>query len=132
MLAGLMQDDFQLTLAHVLRRMRSFPDGGEGVTLTDEGLPRATHGEVVERVDRLARALHTLGVARGERVGTFAWNSQRHLECYLAIPCVGAVLHTINLRLFPEQIAYVINHAEDRIVFVDDTLAAAPAPLGGR
>jgi len=129
MLAGLMQDDFQLTLAHVLRRMRSFPDGGEVVTLTEEGLTRATHGEVVERVDRLARALRTLGVARGERVGTFAWNSQRHLECYLAIPCVGAVLHTINLRLFPEQIAYVINHAEDRIVFVDDTLAAALAPL---
>jgi fatty-acyl-CoA synthase len=129
MLAGLMQDDFQLTLAHVLRRMRSFPDGGEVVTLTGEGVTRATHGEVVDRVDRLARALRTLGVARGERVGTFAWNSQRHLECYLAIPCVGAVLHTINLRLFPEQIAYVINHAEDRVVFVDDTLAAALAPL---
>ena len=66
---------------------------------------------------------------RGERVGTFAWNSQRHFECYLAIPCIGAVLHTINLRLFPEQIAYVINHAEDRIVFVDDSLAPLLAPL---
>ena len=129
MLAGLMQDDFQLTLQYVLRRMRSFPDGGEVVTLTGEGLTRATHGEVVERVDRLARALRQLGVARGESVGTFAWNTQRHLECYLAIPCIGAVLHTINLRLFPEQIAYVINHAEDRIVFVDDTLAASLAPL---
>jgi fatty-acyl-CoA synthase len=130
MLAGLMQDDFQLTLQYVLRRMRSFPDAGEVVTLTDTGTTRARHGEIVARIDRLTRALQTLGVARGERVGTFAWNSQRHFECYFAIPCAGAVLHTINLRLFPEQIAYVINHAEDRIVFVDDSLAAALAPLG--
>ena len=129
MLPGLMQDDFQLSLQYVLRRMRSFPDAGEVVTLTDAGLARATHGDVVARIDRLARALATLGVRRGERVGTFAWNSQRHFECYLAIPCVGAVLHTINLRLFPEQIAYVINHAEDRIVFVDDSLAPLLAPL---
>ena len=129
MLPGLMQDDFQLTLQYVLGRMRAFPDVGEVVTLTDHGLERASHGATVERIDRLARALHTLGVRRGDRVGTFAWNSQRHFECYFAIPCVGAVLHTINLRLFPEQIAYVIGHAEDRIVFIDDTLAAALAPL---
>ncbi len=129
MLTGLMQDDFQLTLQYVLRRMRSFPDAGEIVTLTDEGVTRASHGQAVERIDRLARALRTLGVARGERVGTFAWNSQRHFECYFAIPCIGAVLHTINLRLFPEQIAYVINHAEDRFVFIDDTLAPLLAPL---
>jgi fatty-acyl-CoA synthase len=129
MLPGLMQDDFQLTLQYVLARMRSFPAGGEVVTLTDAGVTRAGHGEIVERIDRLSRALGTLGVSRGDRVGTFAWNSQRHFECYFAIPCVGAVLHTINLRLFPEQIAYVINHAEDRIIFVDDSLAPALAPL---
>jgi fatty-acyl-CoA synthase len=129
MLPGLMHDDFQLTLQYVLRRMRGFPDAGEIVTLTDAGVIRASHGEVVERIDRLARVLATLGVKRGERVGTFAWNSQRHFECYFAIPCVGAVLHTINLRLFPQQIAYVINHAEDRIVFVDDSLAPMLAPL---
>jgi fatty-acyl-CoA synthase len=93
--------------------MRTYPGAGEIVTLTDAGSERVSHGALVERVDRLARALRALGVARGERVGTFAWNSQRHLECYFAIPCIGAVLHTINLRLFPEQIAYVINHAED-------------------
>jgi fatty-acyl-CoA synthase len=129
MLPALMQDDFQLTLQHVLRRMRSFPDAGEVTTATDGGLTRARHGEIVERIDRLARALRTLGVQRGERVGTFAWNSQRHFECYFAIPCVGAVLHTVNLRLFPEQIAYIVNHAEDRIVFIDDSLAPALAPL---
>ena len=129
MLSGLMQDDFQLNLQYVLGRMRSYPDLGEVVTLTQEGVTRASHGSVVERVDRLARALATLGVARGDRVATFAWNSQRHLECYLAVPCIGAVLHTVNLRLHPEQIAYVINHAEDRIVFIDDSLAPLLAPL---
>jgi fatty-acyl-CoA synthase len=129
MLPGLMQDDFQLTLQLVLRRMRGFPDAGEVATLADGGVTRAGHGEIVERIDRLARALRTLGVQRGERVGTFAWNSQRHFECYFAIPCVGAVLHTVNLRLFPEQIAYIVNHAEDRIVFIDDSLAPALAPL---
>ena len=129
MLPGLMQDDFQLSLQYVLRRMRSFPDAGEVLTLTDDGVTRASHGETVARIDRLARVLATLGVTRGDRVGTFAWNSQRHFECYLAIPCAGAVLHTINLRLPPEQIAYVINHAEDSIVFVDDSLAPLLAPL---
>jgi fatty-acyl-CoA synthase len=131
-LGGLMQDDFQLTLQYVLSRMRAFPRAGEVVTATETGVERAGFGAVVERIDRLARALATLGVSRGDRVGTFAWNSQRHLECYLAIPCVGAVLHTINPRLFPEQIAYVINHAEDRVVFVDDSMVAALAPLAPR
>jgi fatty-acyl-CoA synthase len=132
MLAGQMQDDFQLTLQHVLGRMRSFPEAGEVVTLTDAGVERTRHGELVPRVDRLAHVLATLGVERGDRVGTFAWNNQRHLECYFAIPCVGAVLHTINIRLFPEQIAYVINHAEDRIVFVDDTLVPLLEQLAPR
>jgi len=132
MLPGLMQDDFQLTLQHVLARMRAFPTAGEVVTLTETGVVREGHGALVARIDRLARALVTLGVSRGDRVGTFAWNTQRHVECYLAIPCLGAVLHTINLRLFPEQIAYVINHAEDRIVFVEDSLVPLLEPLAGK
>jgi fatty-acyl-CoA synthase len=129
MLPGLMQDDFQLTLQYVLGRMRGFPQAGEVVTLTDGGLERARHGALVERIDRLARALASIGVSRGDRVGTFAWNTQSHVECYLAIPCIGAVLHTINLRLFPEQVVYVINHAEDRVVFVEDTLIPLLEPL---
>ena len=124
-----MQDDFQLSLPLVLRRMRSHPGAGEVVTLTAAGPVRATYTEIAPRIDRLARALAKLGVRAGERVATFAWNSQRHLECYYAIPCTGAVLHTVNLRLFPDQIAYVINHAQDRIVFVDDSLAPALAKL---
>jgi fatty-acyl-CoA synthase len=122
MLAGLMQDDFPLTLHHVLHRMRSVHPGAEVVTLTDRGTVRATYGEVSERVDRLARVLDRLGVKQGDRVGTFAWNNQRHLELYMAVPCVGAVLHTLNIRLFAEQLTYIVNHAEDGLIFVDDSL----------
>ena len=123
MLQGLMQDDFPLTLNHIRRRLASYNPGAEILTLQDDGsVLRAQHAQVAERVDRLARALTRLGVAQGERVGTFAWNTQRHLELYFAVPCMGAVLHTLNIRLFEEQLIYIINHAEDRVIFVDDSL----------
>jgi fatty-acyl-CoA synthase len=122
MLEGLMQDDFPLTLQHIRRRLRTTPDA-EVVTLTAPGtVERATFLELSDRVDRLARALATLGVEQGDRVATFAWNNQPHLELYFAIPCVGAVLHTLNIRLFEEQLTYIVNHAEDKIIFVDDSL----------
>jgi fatty-acyl-CoA synthase len=122
-LQGLMQDDFPLTLHHIRRRMRSVSPGAEVVTLTPSGsVQRASFEEVSERVDRLARALARLGVEQGDRVGTFAWNNQRHFELYFAIPCVGAVLHTLNIRLFEEQLTYIVNHAEDKLIFVDDSL----------
>ncbi len=122
MLEGLMQDDFPLTLQHPLHRMRSVHPGTEVVTLTDHGTVRANYGEVAERVDRLARVLGELGVKQGDRVGTFAWNNQRHLELYMAVPCIGAVLHTLNVRLFAEQITYIVNHAEDGVIFVNDSV----------
>src|SRR6202167_1508460 len=122
MLEGLMQDDFQLTLHHPLHCMRSVHPGAEVVTLTDAGLTRASYGEVAERVDRLARVLDRLGVKQGDRVGTFAWNNQRHLELYMAVPCIGAVLHTLNIRLFAEQLTYIVNHADDGVIFVDDSV----------
>jgi acyl-CoA synthetase (AMP-forming)/AMP-acid ligase II len=131
-LPGLMQDDFQLTLQYLLRRMRMLPDAGGVVSLTEQGVTRASFGEVVDRVDRLAAALGTLGLERGDRAATFAFNSQRHFECYMAIPCSGAVLHTVNPRLFADQIVHVINHAGDRVVFVDDVLVPVLAPLAGR
>src|SRR6202043_518066 len=65
-----------------------------------------------------------LGVEQGDCVGTFAWNNQRHFELYFAAPCTGAVLHTLNIRLFEEQLAYIVNHAEDKLIFVDDSLVA--------
>jgi fatty-acyl-CoA synthase len=129
MLAGLMQDDFQLTLHHPLHRMRSVHPGAEVVTLTDQGTVRATYGQVCERVDRLARVLEQLGVKQGDCVGTFAWNNQCHFELYMAVPCVGAVLHTLNIRLFAEQLSYIVNHAQDGVIFVDDSVVPILEPL---
>jgi fatty-acyl-CoA synthase len=124
MLEGLMQNDFPLTLNHIRRRLGTGNHGSEVVTLNANGstVTRASHAEVSARIDRLARVLQTLGVAQGERVATFAWNNQRHFELYFAVPCIGAVLHTLNIRLFEEQITYIVNHAEDRVIFVDDSL----------
>src|SRR6188472_1832773 len=122
MLEGLMQHDFPLTLQHVLDRMRGLNAAAEVVTVTEDGVERATHGEIAARVDRLAAALSSLGVSDGDRVATFAWNSQRHLECYLAAPCMGAVLHTLNIRLFAEQLTYIVNHAKDKVILVDASL----------
>ncbi|MEA2182414.1 MAG: hypothetical protein QOF69_1599, partial [Solirubrobacteraceae bacterium] len=122
MLEGLVQHDHPLTLQHVLGRMRNVYGASEVVTLTDDGKERASYAEVCKRVDRLANALTQLGVEPGDRVATFAWNSQRHLEVYLATPCINAVLHTLNLRLFEEQLTYIANHAQDKLVFVDSTV----------
>jgi fatty-acyl-CoA synthase len=120
---GLMQDGFALNLHHIRRRMTSVCADASVVTLTEPGVVRrASFGAVSERVDRLARALKALGVERGERIATFAWNNQRHFELYFAIPCVGAILHTLNIRLFEQQLTYIVNHAEDRVIFVDDSL----------
>src|SRR5688500_15058925 len=108
MLEGLMQHDHPLTLQHVLERMRGMNGDGEVVTLVGEGeKTRASYAEVGDRVDRLCAGLKQLGVGDGDRVATFAWNTQRHLEAYMAAPCMGAVLHTLNIRLFPEQLVYV-------------------------
>jgi fatty-acyl-CoA synthase len=122
MLQSLMQDDYQLTLRHVLERMRGVSGDKRVVTLTDDGTRSATYAELGERVDRLCRALESLGIEPGDRVATFMWNSQQHLEVYVGVPCMGAVLHTLNIRLFAEQLTYIANHAEDQIVFVDDSL----------
>jgi fatty-acyl-CoA synthase len=122
-LRGLMQDDFQLTLNHIRRRMQTCNLGAEVVTLMADGsVLRTSHAEVAARVGRLAGVLAGLGVEQGDRIGTFAWNNQRHLELYFAVPCSGAVLHTLNIRLFAEQLTYIVNHAEDRVIFVDDSL----------
>jgi len=123
MLEGLMQNDFPLTLNHIRRRMQRCNAGSEVVTLVDEGvLERVTHEQLAARVDRLARVLKQLGTEPSDRVGTFAWNNQRHLELYFAVPCTGAVLHTLNIRLFEEQLTYIVNHAEDKTIFVDASL----------
>lgn len=88
-----------------------------------------TYKEYVKRTRKLADALTKLGMERSMKVGTFAWNHHRHLEAYFAVPCAGAVLHMINIRLSPEHIAYVINHAEDEILLIDDNLVPLIAPI---
>jgi fatty-acyl-CoA synthase len=133
MLEGLMQHDHPLTLQHVLERMRGMNGDGEVVTLVGEGdKTRASYAEVGERIDRLCAGLTELGVGEGDRVATFAWNSQHHLEAYLAAPCMGAVLHTLNIRLFPDQLTYVVNHAQDKVILVDPTLVEPLSKLAGR
>jgi len=124
MVESLVQNDFEITLQHVMRRMRTMNAHVEVVTLIDgEGtVSRSTYGDVVRRADKLANALYRLGIRDGDRVATFAWNTQQHLEIYLAVPCMGAVLHTLNIRLTDEQLVYIINHAEDRVLIVDETL----------
>lgn len=81
---------------------------------------RYTYRDMYERVCRLANALEAVGIKEGDRVATLAWNNHRHLELYFAVPCMGAALHTLNIRLFADQLAYIINHAEDKVIFVDE------------
>lgn len=92
------------------------------ITVGESGDRISSYAEVADRTERLAKALMKLGVAREDRVGTFCWNTQEHLEAYFAISSMGAVMHTLNIRLFPEQLAFVINHAQDKVIIVDDTL----------
>jgi fatty-acyl-CoA synthase len=116
--------DYPLTLRPVVEFGRTVHATSKIITFTGDGYVEATFAEVADRADQLAAALARLGVGEGDRVGTFMWNNKRHYECYLAIPCMGAVLHTLNIRLFPEQLAYVVNHAEDEVIIVDASVAA--------
>jgi len=115
--------DFPLTLAHIFERAgRLFP-GSEIVSrLPDKSLHRYRYADFFSRLQGLIGALRKLGLKRGERVATLMWNHYAHLEAYFAIPCAGGVLHTLNLRLAPDDIAYIVNHAEDRFLIVDDVL----------
>ena len=126
---GLMMDS-SLTITSILRRAAQFFPEKEIVSrLSDGSIHRTTYGDLYRRVARLMHALRALGVRPGDLVATFAWNSYRHLELYFAVPCLGAILHTLNIRLFPDQLAYIINHAEDKWIFADKSLAGALSPL---
>jgi fatty-acyl-CoA synthase len=118
---GLMMD-YPLTLQHAYNRAVRLFSRKEIVTCTDEGTHRYTYKEWGKRTAQLAHALHNAGYKEGERIATFGWNTYRHLELYFAVPCIGAVLHTLNIRLFAEQLVYIVNNAEDKIIFVDGDL----------
>lgn len=117
--------DYPLTLTPIMERAAKVFGSKEIVTKAGTTLERETFAEWAPRVARLANALEKLGVRRGDRVATFAWNNARHLELYFAVPCMGAVLHPLNLRLPADQLTYIINHAQDKVLFVDATLLPA-------
>jgi fatty-acyl-CoA synthase len=115
--------DTPLQVSRLLEHGRNVHGSSEVVTWTADGPRRTTYQEVAADAARLAHALRDdLGVTGDERVGTLMWNNAEHLVAYLAVPSMGAVLHTLNLRLFPEQLIYIVNHAEDRVIIVDSTL----------
>lgn len=121
--------DTPLTISHLFDRAERYHGHKQVVTATASGRERIGYAEWALRTRRLAGVLDALGVSNDGRVGTFAWNSQRHLELYFAAPCSGRVLHTLNIRLFPEQLTYIVNHADDEVIFVDRSLLALLAPL---
>ena len=121
--------DAPLTIGSILRHGTTWYRDSEVITAGASASRRASYAEVGERAARLANGLRRLGITGDDRVGTFAWNNQEHLEAYLAIPSMGAVLHTLNIRLFPEQIVYIANHAEDQVVITDASLVPLLAKL---
>jgi fatty-acyl-CoA synthase len=122
MLAGRMLD-FPLTLTHFLERARSLHGRSEIVSRRpDRSLHRYTYADFYRRVCQLANALRRLGVKPGDRIASLCWNHHQHLELYFAAPAMGAVIHTLNLRLHPNDLGYIARHAEDRIIVVDRTL----------
>jgi len=119
---GLMMD-YPLTLSTIFRRAETIYRRREIVSrLADKSIHRYTMGEFAHRARKLARVLVDLGIEPGDRVATLGWNHGPHLEAYFAIPLVRGVLHTLNLRLHPDELAYIVNHAEDRAVLVDESL----------
>ncbi|MFF7901785.1 long-chain fatty acid--CoA ligase [Streptomyces sp. NPDC007920] len=125
---GLMQDR-PLSLPMLMDGMEHGFSRKHVTTTQLNGTVSASYGEVADRVRRLAGVLNHLGVPAGARVGTFGWNSQRHLELYMAVPCTGRVLHTINHRLFTEDIAHIVVDAADDVLFVDRSILDVVRPL---
>jgi len=119
--------DYQLTIGSIFEHGVKVHSESEVLTWAGDHARRATFHEVGDRVRQLACALKRLGIRPGDRVGTFCWNHQEHLEAYYAISSMGAVVHTLNIRLFPEQLTFVINHGGDRIILVDASLYPALA-----
>ena len=119
--------DYQLTIGSIFEHGVQVHSESEVVTWMGDRARRSTYREVGDRVRRLAGALKRLGINPGDRVGTFCWNTQEHLEAYYAISSMGAVVHTLNIRLFPDQLTFVINHGADRVILVDASLYPALA-----
>jgi fatty-acyl-CoA synthase len=133
-LESLMQDDYRLTVDHVRKHLAS--NSGSVISIehaNPTGRPEPIPYRTVDRrLHKLAHGLGALGIGEGDRVGTFSWNTLEHLELFIGVPAYGAVLHTVNVRLFEEQLVYVINHARDRALFVSPDLVATLVPIAGQ
>ena len=128
MIRSTMQD-YPLTIGAIMRHGARVYGASECVTWTG-ALPRRTsYAQVAQNAGRLAGALARLGIKPGDPVATFCWNNTEHLEAYFGVPSMGAVLHTLNIRLSGGQVAQIVNHAEDRIIIVDDTLVPLLAKI---
>jgi fatty-acyl-CoA synthase len=121
--------DFPLTIGHIFEHGRALYADSEVVTCEADGARRIQFGALADRAEQLAAALRRLGVRPGDRVATFGWNNSEHQEAYFAIPGMGAVMHTINIRLSAEQIRYIIGHAEDSVLIADASLAPVLGPV---
>jgi fatty-acyl-CoA synthase len=124
--------DFPLTIRGIFEHSERIHAESEITTFMGDRVRRATYAQVAERARRLAGVLRSVDIGPGDRVGTFAWNNQEHLEAYFAIPAMGAVLHSINIRLLPEQLIYTINHAADRVIIADASLVPLLARIAGQ
>jgi len=119
-LTGLMMD-YPLTLTPLLQRAEQFFPTREIISrMPDKSVHRTTYASFVQRAKALGSVLTGLGLKKSDRVATLMWNHHAHLEAYFGIPCAGGVLHTLNLRLHPDDLSYIVNHAEDRFLIVDD------------
>lgn len=121
--------DFPLTVSAILRHGTVWHSSRKAITVTPDGHREISYGELGTRVAQLANGLRELGVTDQQRVATFMWNNQEHLETYFAVPSMGAVLHTLNIRLAADQIAFIANQAEDSVVLVDMSLVPLLAPM---
>jgi fatty-acyl-CoA synthase len=121
--------DYPLSLASLLRHGAEIHGETVLATCTEDGSRQARYADVAERAARLADVLRGCGITGDERVATFLWNDQEHTEAYLAVPAMGAVLHTLNIRLFPDQLSYIAAHADDRVLIVGDSLVPLLAPV---
>ena len=124
--------NYQLLIPDLLRRAATYFPHKEIITREGEGVHCYTYRDLAARVNRLCNALAALGVAPGDRVGTFGWNTYRHLEAYFAPPSMGAITHTANIRLAPDDLVYIINHAGDKVMLLDPDLAPILEPLAPR
>ena len=124
--------NYPLLLKTILYRANDLFPEKEIVSQCNNRDFRYNYADFFQRTCRLANALKELGVKKGDKVGTFAWNTHRHMELYFAIACSGAILHTINIRLFKDHLEYIINHAEDKIIFIDEDLLGHIEEIGDR